>query len=95
MSLDKLDAFPVGRWVRRALAGRDLSAMPAGLAERERSSGALTKTQQYRVAEWAKEYFGQYAGYANRYLFHRIKPHKEQVGRNEVSRLPLGRYWGR
>ena len=68
------------RWVQRALAGCDLSAMPAGLAERVRSSGPLSEAQQYRVAEWASEYFGQYAGYANQYLFHWVEPHKERVG---------------
>ncbi len=76
MSLGKLDAFPVDRWVQRALAHCDLSAMPDRLAERVRSGGALTQAQQYRVADWAGEHFGQYAGYANQYLFHWIEPHK-------------------
>ena len=76
MSLDKLDAFPVDRWVQRALAECDLSAMPNRLAERVRSGGILTEAQQYRVADWAGEHFGQFAGYANQYLFHWIEPHK-------------------
>ena len=76
MSLDKLDAFPVDRWVQRALAEYDLSAMPPGLEERVRSSRALTEAQQYRVAEWARECFGDFAGYANQYLFHWIEPQK-------------------
>ena len=82
MSLDKLDAFPVDRWARRALAECDLSTMPAGLAERVRSTRTLTAAQQYRAADWARECFGEYAGYANRYLFHWTEPHKERVGRN-------------
>ena len=84
MSLDKLDAFPVDRWVQRALAHCDLSAMPKGLAERVRSGRTLTEAQQYRVAEWARDYFGSHAGYGNQYLFHWIEPHKERVGRNGV-----------
>ena len=76
MSLDKLDAFPVDRWVLRALAERDLSAMPDRLAERVKSGGILKEAQQYRVGDWAGEHFGQYAGYANQYLFHWIEPHK-------------------
>ena len=87
MSLDKLDVFPVDRWGQRALAQCDLSAMPAGLAERVRSSRTLTEAQQYRVAEWARQYFGRYAGYANQYLFHWVEPHKERVGRNKVCPL--------
>ena len=84
MSLDKLDAFPVNRWVQRALARCELPAMPERLAERVRSSRSLTEAQQYRVAEWARDQFGDYAGYANQYLFHWIEPHKDGVGRNGV-----------
>ena len=87
MSLDKLDAFPVDRWVRRALSHCDLSAMPARLAERVFSSRTMTEAQQYRVAEWARQRFGPYAGYANQYLFHWIEPHKEMVARNGVCRI--------
>ena len=76
MSLDKPDAFPVDRWVRRALAQCDLSAMPTAMAEKVRGRGALTDLQQYRVAEWARIHFGQYAGYASQYLFHWVKLHK-------------------
>lgn len=81
MSLDKLDAFPVDRWVRRALSHCDLSAMPAGLAERVLSPRTMTEAQQYKVAQWARQQFGQYAGYANQYLFHWIEPHKERNDR--------------
>ncbi|MBX8643449.1 MAG: DNA-3-methyladenine glycosylase 2 [Thermoplasmata archaeon] len=54
-SLDKLEAFPVDRWVKRAVEilyfdGRE---MPAS-----------------RVREWASEHFGAYAGYAQEYLFY-------------------------
>jgi len=54
-SLDKLEAFPVDRWVQRAVeewyfGGRELK-------ERE-------------VRQWARDYFGPYAGYAQQYLFH-------------------------
>jgi N-glycosylase/DNA lyase len=55
-SLDKLEAFPVDVWVRRALrewyfAGR------RPLPDRE-------------MAAWARSQFGPYAGYAELYLFH-------------------------
>ena len=84
MSLEKLDAFPVDRWMQRALVQCDLAAMPERLAERVRSGRTMTEAQQYRVAEWARGYFGEYAGYANQYLFHWIEPHKERVGRNRI-----------
>ena len=84
MSLDKLDAFPVDRWIQRALADCDLSEMPAGrvpLAEKVKRGERLTPAQQYRVAEWARGHFGRYAGYAGQLLFHWVEPHKEQAGR--------------
>ena len=81
MSLEKLDAFPVDRWVQRALDRCDLSSMAAGLAERVRSLRRLTGHQQYVVAEWAGEHFGEYAGYAGQYPFHWIEPGKERRGR--------------
>lgn len=86
MSLDKLDAFPVDRWVQRALARCDLSAMPPsrrglGLEERVKSLRPLTGAQQYRVSAWARECFGRYSGYAGQYLFHWVEPHKDLVRR--------------
>lgn len=54
-SLDKLEAFPIDVWVRRAIEewyfnGEHLSYI--------------------KLVEWATEYFGPYAGYAQQYLFH-------------------------
>ncbi|MCY4639601.1 MAG: DNA glycosylase [Chloroflexi bacterium] len=54
-ALDKLDAFPVDRWVRRAL--------------RNRYFGGRVPSDQKLVA-WALRTFGPYAGYANQLLFH-------------------------
>ena len=79
MCLDKLDAFPVDRWIQRALSQCDLSSMPRNrgtLAERVAALGRLTEPQQYQVAEWARNHFGKYAGYAGQYLFHWIEPVK-------------------
>ena len=55
-SLDKLEAFPIDRWVRRAL-------------EEWYLRGKRLNYQQMHL--WAVDYFGQYAGYAQQYLFHR------------------------
>ena len=87
MSLEKLDAFPVDRWMQRTLTQCDLREMPERLAERVRGLRTLTEAQQYRVADWAGAYFGQYAGYANQYLFHWVEPHKERAGRKGACPL--------
>ncbi len=54
-SMDKLEAFPVDRWVKRGVeilyfGGRNLP--------------------ERKVREWARGHFGRYAGYAQEYLFY-------------------------
>ena len=56
-ALDRLDAFPVDVWIDRAL--RDWYPE---VAERKLSRKAMRP--------WAQAYFGEYAGYANQWLFH-------------------------
>jgi len=54
-SLDHLEAFPVDRWVHRAVA--------------EWYHGGAQLTER-AVGAWSREHFGRYAGYASQYLFH-------------------------
>ena len=56
MSLERMEAFPIDVWVRRALADWYFP-------------GQKTPTNRV-LLEWAQDYFGRYAGYANQYLFH-------------------------
>ena len=55
-SLDKLEAFPIDVWVHRAL-----------YESHQRTEKAPSNQ---RLLEWAQDYFGPYAGYANQFLFH-------------------------
>jgi len=55
-SLDKGEAFPVDRWIERALV------QWYGMPENKNKSAA---------ADWARERFGTDAAYVNQYLFHR------------------------
>jgi len=57
-SLDKLETFPVDRWVQR-------------VAERLFFRGR--KLSPKRVREWGREHYGRYAGYAQQYLFHYMR----------------------
>jgi len=54
-SLDHLEAFPVDRWVHRAVA------------EWYHGGGPMTERA---VGAWSREHFGRHAGYASQYLFH-------------------------
>ncbi len=55
-SLEKMEAFPIDVWVRRALGEWYFS-------------GEKPPPDRELLA-WAQNYFGQYAGYAQQYLFH-------------------------
>ena len=89
MSLDKLDAFPVDRWIWRALKCCDLSAIPTGISDRVRCTRRpMTQGQQLQVSEWARDHFGPYAGYANQYLFHWAEPNKDRPQRGKSSTAP-------
>jgi len=57
-SLDKLDTFPVDRWVQR-------------VAERLFFRGRKLTTRNVR--EWGRKHYGRYAGYAQEYLFHYMR----------------------
>ena len=54
-SLDKLEAFPIDRWVSRAVQEWYLNGQ---------------KMSYDDIVRWAHGYFGRYAGYAQQYLFH-------------------------
>jgi N-glycosylase/DNA lyase len=55
-SLEKLEAFPIDVWIRRALGEWYFPGQ---------------KTPPDRVLlEWAQAHFGPYGGYAQQYLFH-------------------------
>lgn len=70
-SLDKLEAFPIDIWVRRAVLEWYFQGQ---------------KPPPDRVLfEWAQDYFGSYAGYAELYLFH-----GKRSGVNKVPRVPKG-----
>ena len=80
MSLEKLEAFPIDVWVRRALADWYFP-------------GQKTPTNR-TLLPWAQEYFGRYAGYANQYLFHgrrlrdrkpAVHPHPDPEGEGKQS----------
>ena len=72
MSLDKLDAFPVDRWILRALEHANYDNCP--LPETNRKT--LYDSDHRKLHDWAEGHFGKYAGWAGQYLFHGIEPNK-------------------
>ena len=62
-SLDKLEAFPVDRWVAREL--QETYGVRAG-----RDASRLSEGDKKEMRLWGQRHFGCYAGYASQYLFH-------------------------
>ena len=74
MSLEKMQAFPIDVWVRRALADWYFP-------------GQKTPTNRV-LLEWAQGYFGRHAGYANQYLFHGRRLRDRKPANREAQSLP-------
>ena len=85
MSLDKLDAFPVDRWVLRALdeGAFDNCPMPKKNANGQYQ---LHDRLHWQLIDWAQQRFGSYAGYAGQHLFHGINPQKATESNQHVNR---------
>jgi N-glycosylase/DNA lyase len=69
-SLDKMEAFPVDVWVKRVVLNHYAKHFPEVLVKKMQSHNSLTNGEYLKISEFARNYFGAYAGYAQEYLFH-------------------------
>ncbi len=69
-SLEKLEAFPVDVWVKRAILNHYAEKFPADLVKKMQRHDSLTNGEYLKISEFARAYFGKYAGYAQEYLYH-------------------------
>ena len=69
-SLEKMEAFPVDVWVKRIILNHYADQFPAVFVKRLSSHDSLTNAEYEKVNAFGRNYFGQYAGYAQEYLFH-------------------------
>jgi N-glycosylase/DNA lyase len=69
-SFGKLEAFPVDIWVKRAVLERYADHLPRGFARKIAKGKSLTNSDYERIRRFGQEYFGEYAGYAQEYLYH-------------------------
>jgi N-glycosylase/DNA lyase len=74
-SLGKTEAFPVDIWVKRVILNHYAKQLPAGLVEKLSQKAGLTNSEYAELNAFGRRYFGEYAGYAQEYLYHyeRIK----------------------
>ncbi len=70
-SLDKTEAFPVDVWVKRVILNHYADKLPTEFAKKLSSKHESLSSGDYeRLNVFGRNYFGEYAGYAQEYLYH-------------------------
>jgi len=69
-SLGKLEAFPVDVWMRRVILRHYSQHFTPEFAERLSREESLSNSEYEKLNLFGREYFGEYAGYAQEYLYH-------------------------
>ncbi|MBN1243971.1 8-oxoguanine DNA glycosylase [Candidatus Bathyarchaeota archaeon] len=69
-SLGKTEAFPVDRWIERVILNHYVEKLPPELAQKLNQRVGLTNSDYAKLNLFGREYFGEYAGYAQEYLYH-------------------------
>ena len=81
-SLDKLEAFPVDIWIKRAVLEFYQSYFERSFVKRVSGKSSITPSEYKTISSFGREYFGKYAGYAQEYLF---KPSLARTWNNSNS----------
>jgi N-glycosylase/DNA lyase len=76
-SLEKLEAFPIDVWMKRAATGIYSSHFDDAFIKRVSEKGSPTTKEYETIAAFGREYFGRYAGYAQEYLFHLLRTQRK------------------
>jgi N-glycosylase/DNA lyase len=69
-SLEKMEAFPVDVWVKRVILSHYADQLPEPFVKKLQSHNSLTNGEYIKIGDFARTYFGTYAGYAQEYLYH-------------------------
>jgi N-glycosylase/DNA lyase len=69
-SIEKMEAFPVDVWVKRVILNHYANQLPVETVKKMQSHNSLTNSEYQKIGDFARSYFGRYAGYAQEYLFH-------------------------
>jgi len=69
-SLGKLEAFPVDVWMKRVILECYSQYFETQFLERIRSKRSLSMREYQVLYDFGREYFGEYLGYAQEYLYH-------------------------
>jgi N-glycosylase/DNA lyase len=69
-SLEKPEAFPIDVWVKRVLINHYSDHFSAEFISKISQTRSINNSEYHKLNEFGRSYFGEYAGYAQEYLFH-------------------------
>lgn len=72
-SLEKLEAFPIDVWMKRAVTTLYFGHFESSFIKRISVKGSITPKEYETIGSFGRKYFGEYAGYAQEYLFHYLR----------------------
>jgi len=69
-SLEKMESFPVDVWIKRVILNHYQNHFPDLLVKKLLDHDSLSNSEYEKLSAFGRSYFGQYAGYAQEYLYH-------------------------
>jgi len=69
-SLDKLEAFPIDVWMKRTMLEYYSQYFEPEFATKMKAKKGLSPREYQTIYAFGREYFGEYLGYAQEYLYH-------------------------
>ncbi|MEM2104985.1 MAG: DNA glycosylase [Candidatus Bathyarchaeia archaeon] len=69
-SLEKLEAFPVDVWIKRIILRHYANHFESEFIKKISSRKSFGKAEYEKLRLFGRRYFGEYAGYAQEYLYH-------------------------
>jgi N-glycosylase/DNA lyase len=69
-SLGRHQAFPVDVWVKRVILKYYATHFTSAFIKKLSSQKSLSNAEYEKLNEFGRTYFGEYAGYAQEYLYH-------------------------
>lgn len=74
-SLEKFEAFPVDVWMKRVILKYYADHFPKEFVRKVSGKRGLSNAEYEKLNLFGRKYFGEYAGYAQEYLYHYERTH--------------------
>lgn len=72
-SLDKLEAFPIDIWIKRVIQEYYKDNFDSSFIKKISAKRSPSAKEYSSISSFARDYFGEFAGYAQEYLYHFVR----------------------